>query len=73
MSTIGTPRHARARVANASRFGATPETIADLQRDLRAANLAKTIRQQVEQAPPLTDGQKAELAAILLAPAGGDA
>lgn len=38
---------------------------------LRAELAAERIAELVRQAPPLTDGQKSRLAALLFAPAGG--
>lgn len=42
-----------------------PELIA-ARRDLKAARLADHIRKLVDEAPPLTDEQRAQLAALLL-------
>jgi hypothetical protein len=44
----------------------------ELRRDLRAASLAEHIRKVVDSAPPLSDQQRARLAA-LLHPSGGGA
>lgn len=42
-----------------------PQTRAEAFRDLTAVRLEKAIREAVEAAPPLTPGQRADLAAIL--------
>jgi hypothetical protein len=39
----------------------------------RAASLERHIREALEKAPPLTADQRAQLAALLVAPRGGDA
>ncbi|SET33105.1 hypothetical protein [Geodermatophilus poikilotrophus] len=64
--------HHRARVAALSRDRASddPELL-DARRRLRAERLAKAIRETVDAAPPLTDPQRRELAALLHDPAGG--
>ncbi len=61
----------RARVAALSRDRAPddPELL-DARRNLRAERLAAAIRETVDAAPPLTDDQRARLAALLHAPAG---
>lgn len=56
--------HTRARVARASKAG-TPEEITEAKRDHAAAMLRAHIVKVVDEAPPLTDAQRAELAALL--------
>jgi hypothetical protein len=63
-------RNLRSRAAAASRWG-KPDA-EDLSREFRAAKLREHIRQVVDSAPPLSDDQRRELAA-LLAPTGGAA
>ncbi len=75
-------KHHRARVAALSRdrapddpeLVAARQALADARRaeaaDLRAQRLAKAIRETVDGAPPLTDEQRARLAALLHTPAG---
>ena len=71
--TIGTPRHHRAIVASrAAHFGADSPQTAVARRDLRAANLAKAIRELVDEAPPLTRAQRDQLA-LMLRPRGAAA
>jgi hypothetical protein len=61
----------RARVASLSRSRrADDPDLANARRDLRAERLAKAIRETVDGAPPLTDEQRARLAALLHTPAG---
>lgn len=68
---LGTPRHHRARKGGALRHGNTEAAeLAD--RDLRAAVLAKTIREALAVRPMLTDAQRLALAGLLLSPDGGD-
>ncbi len=64
--------HHRARVASLSRDRAPddPELL-DARRSLREERLAAAIRETVDAAPPLTDEQRARLAALLHTPAGG--
>lgn len=45
--------------------GADAAVVTEARRDLRAANLADHIRRVVNEAPPLTDEQRARLAALL--------
>lgn len=45
--------------------GPNAPEIADARRDLRAAKLRDHIRRVVDDLPPLTDAQRAELAALL--------
>lgn len=61
-------RH-RARLANAVQRGDTEQANA-ARLDLKVARLEDHIRQVVDQAPPLTDAQRARLAG-LLQPSGG--
>ena len=71
-------RHHRARVAALSRdrapddpeLVAARQALADARRDpdLRTERLAKAIRETVDAAPPLTDEQRRELAALLHKP-----
>lgn len=49
----------------AVRLGAEPEKIAELRRDLRAAQLEKAVKEAVEKFPPLTPEQVDRIAAIL--------
>lgn len=58
--------HHRARVAALSRDRQPddPDLIA-ARRNMRAAKLADHIRRVVDEAPPLTDDQRADLAALL--------
>jgi hypothetical protein len=56
---------ARARLANATRYGVDPDTLAELRRDLRAARLAEAIEQAVSVEPPLTSEQRVRLARLL--------
>lgn len=62
---LGTPQHHRARLASAVRFGHESDAEA-AERDLRAANLAKYIKQVVDAAPPLTAEQRLALAGLLV-------
>lgn len=62
---LGTPRHHRARKAGAISQGNT-EKAATADRDLRAAVLAKHIREVVDKAPPLTDAQRLALSNLLV-------
>ena len=52
----------------AIRRGEPDEKIADLRRDLRAAQLEKYVREIVDKAPPLTAEQRDRIAALLRAP-----
>jgi hypothetical protein len=71
--------HHRARYAALSRdrapddpeLVAARQALADARRDpdLRTERLAEAIRKAVDAAPPLTDAQRRELAALLHAPA----
>lgn len=69
-----TPRHERARLANATRWHPDDhKAIAAARADLKAAGLRQRIERDVSTWPPLTDAQRADLA-LLLSPAGnGDA
>lgn len=64
-------RKKRASIAAKRRHNPTDPDTADAQRDFRAERAEDYIRRLVDEAPPLTDEQRARLAA-LLAPAGGD-
>ena len=55
---------ARSRLGVAARRR-DPEAIAEARRDLAAANIAAHIRKIVDDAPPLSAEQRAELAALL--------
>lgn len=63
MSQIG---HEKARVASLTR-SRTPDDpdLLDARRNLRAAKLEDYIRRTVDAAPPLTPGQRDQLAALL--------
>jgi hypothetical protein len=52
-------------LALAVRDGADPNVIDEHRRELRAERLADHIRKVVDSAPPLTDDQRAKLAALL--------
>lgn len=65
-------RSQRARLAVLSRPDRNPEARADAQREYRASRLEDHIREQIHQKPPLTDEQRARLAALFV-PSGGDA
>lgn len=58
--------HERARVASLtrSRTADDPELV-DARRNLKAERLANLVRQVVDSAPPLTDDQRARIAALL--------
>lgn len=58
-------RHARSNLANSYRRAATQAERDRLRRELSAAKVERAIREAVEAAPPLTDEQRARLAAIL--------
>lgn len=62
---LGTPQQHRARKASFVRFG-NVEGAERADRDLRAANLAKAIKEVVSAAPPLTDAQRLALAGLLV-------
>lgn len=69
----GTPRHERARVANAARWHpGDHEALAAARADLKAAGLEARIRAAVDTWPPLTPEQRSQLA-LLLQPGGADA
>ena len=59
---------ARSRVAILSQtsVSSTPEQIAEARRDLRAAKLAAAVEKALAEAPPLTDEQAQNIAALLL-------
>jgi hypothetical protein len=63
--TTDTPRHHRARVARAAQLG-DANAVASAKADLKAANLAAHIQRVVDSMPPLTETQRARLAALLL-------
>jgi hypothetical protein len=66
----GTPRHERARLANAARWHPDDhEAITAARADLKAAGLQARIREAVATWPPLTPETRAELA-LLLSPDG---
>ncbi|MEU0468252.1 hypothetical protein ABZ215_29980 [Amycolatopsis sp. NPDC006131] len=65
-----TIHHLRARVANAKRWN-QPDA-EDLQRELRAAILQRHITDALATWPPLTDEQRARLAALLSPSTGGE-
>lgn len=67
--TLPTPYQARSAYARAVARSAPPDELADTQRDLATANIAKAIETHVAKAPPLTNAQKAALSALL---GGGD-
>lgn len=60
-----TPSMARSRLALAARNGRPPEELAELKRDLAASNIAAAIKRALAVAPPLTEQQADNLAAIL--------
>lgn len=68
MGVILTPHQVRSRKAHAVRYGHLVDQ-AELDRELRAAQLKKAIEVAVAAAPPITTEQRRELAAILV-PAG---
>ena len=63
---------ARAVVGGLTLRNAPPEKIAAARAALKAANLEQDIREAVATWPPLSPEARAELAILLLAPAGGD-
>lgn len=71
MTTTHEWTHHRARVAALSR-DRTPDDpeLVDARRSLRAERLADYIKRTVDEAPPLTDEQRARLVS-LLTPVGG--
>jgi hypothetical protein len=66
--------HERAKVASLSR-SRTPDDpdLVNARRNLRVARLEQSIRDAVAAAPPLTDEQRTQLAAILRGSGAGDA
>jgi hypothetical protein len=62
----------RACVAGLTARGAAPERIEAARRSMRFAIAADDIRRAVDAWPPLTEGQRAALAVLLLIPAAGD-
>lgn len=68
---MSTWTHERARVASLTR-SRTPDDpeLVDARRNLRAERLADHIRRQVDDWPPLTNEQRARLAALLRPSAG---
>src|ERR1700738_5648215 len=58
----------RAKVAGLTVRGAAPERIEEARRDMRYAIAADDICRIADGAPPLTAGQRAALAVLLLAP-----
>lgn len=66
-----TVAHHRARLANAVRRG-DDAAATESRRDLKAARLEDHIRKTVDEAPPLTDEQRARLAQLLQPTAGGN-
>ena len=68
----GTPTHERARLANTIRHHpGDHEAIAEARAALKAAGLETRIRRDVASWPPLSAEARAELAILLLSPAGG--
>lgn len=61
-------RTLRSRKGNAIKWGASPDKVRDIDRDLAAERLACIIAESVAAAPPFTPEQRQRLAA-LLAPA----
>jgi hypothetical protein len=55
----------RADIARASKRTGDPISAADKRRDYAAAKLEDYIRRVVDQAPPLTEDQRARIAALL--------
>jgi hypothetical protein len=69
----GTPTHERARLANAIRHHpGDHEAITEARAALKAAGLQARIKRDVASWPPLPADIRAELAILLLSPAGGD-
>ena len=64
--------HCKARVAGLVKVGADPERITEARAALKAAGLQDRIRRDVGSWPPLSATVRAELAILLLSPAGGD-
>lgn len=58
-------RRATARLAVNTRFGASPEALDDMRRDLTAAKLERAIRLAIAAAPPLTNDQRVSLGHML--------
>lgn len=65
-------RRLNGKAGSAARWG-TPEEAAEARRELAAERLAAYVKRVVDKAPPLTAAQRERIAAILAAPAGGDA
>lgn len=60
-----TPKQAVSQLGNAIRRGESDEAITEARRTLVAAKLEARIREAVAAAPPLTDQQRRDLAALL--------
>lgn len=65
------PSAVKARLANATRFGAPPEVLDGYRRNYHAARCAERLRELLASDYAPTPGQRRELAFLLLA--GGDA
>lgn len=64
MPTVDPVIAARSALGNATIAG-DPERIAAARRDLTAAKVERAVREAVAAAPPLTEEQKAKIAALL--------
>jgi hypothetical protein len=62
--------HARGVLARSVQTGASPARIAEAKAELKRAGLAERIKRDVSTWPPLTPEVRAELAVLLLTPAG---
>jgi hypothetical protein len=62
----------RGRVGGLIARGAPPEKIAEARAELAEANARAKVREVVAAWPPLSPEARAELAILLLSPAGGD-
>jgi hypothetical protein len=69
---VSRAQHARAVVGGLTRRNAPPEKIEQARAALKAAGLESRIREAVSTWPPLTAEVRADLAVLLLSPAGGD-
>lgn len=64
---------ARGRLGGLTRTGASPERIEAARCEIKAATAEDYIRRLVDEAPPLTEVQRARLAALLLSARRGGA
>jgi hypothetical protein len=66
VSPTSTPHAARARLAAAVRHQHPDSSVEELRRELKLSNAEQYITRLVDSAPPLTEAQRARLAALLV-------